>query len=47
VLTPHIAGSMNNECRRMGRIVVEELRRFVAGEPLRWSITREQSARMA
>ncbi|MDI9546396.1 MAG: hydroxyacid dehydrogenase [Chloroflexota bacterium] len=47
VLTPHIAGSMNNECRRMGRIVVDELRRFVAGEPLRWSVTREQSARMA
>ena len=47
VLTPHIAGSMNNECRRMGQIVVEELRCFVQGEPLRWAITREQSARMA
>ena len=47
VLTPHIAGSMNNECRRMGRIVVEDLERFVRGEPLRWAISREQSARMA
>lgn len=37
-LTPHIAGSLNNECRRMGRYMVEELRRYCAGEPLLWEI---------
>lgn len=47
ILTPHIAGSMDNECQRMGQIVVEELQRFLNGEPLRWSITREQAALMA
>lgn len=47
VLTPHIAGSRDNECRRMGRIVVDEVRRFVQGEPLRWAISREQAAIMA
>jgi phosphoglycerate dehydrogenase-like enzyme len=34
VLTPHIAGSAGGECRRMGRYMVEELERYVAGEPL-------------
>jgi len=47
VLTPHIAGSMGAECRRMGQYAIEECRRFLAGEPLRWQITREKFARMA
>jgi len=47
VLTPHIAGSQGNECRRMGRIVVEEVNRYLHGEPLRWAISREQAAIMA
>ena len=37
----HIAGSVGNECRRMGRYMVQELERFVAGEPLKWAVTRE------
>ncbi|HUX13611.1 MAG TPA: hydroxyacid dehydrogenase [Spirochaetia bacterium] len=47
VLTPHIAGSMDAECRRMGRLMVEELRRYVAGDPLEWAITQERAAVMA
>lgn len=47
VLTPHIAGSMANECRRMGRMMVEELRRYVAGEPLQWQVTRARAQVMA
>jgi phosphoglycerate dehydrogenase-like enzyme len=47
VLTPHIAGSLGNECRRMGRLVVDELRRYVAGEPLKHEITRERAALIA
>jgi len=33
-VTPHIAGSMCFECRRMGLMMVDELRRYHAGEPL-------------
>ncbi|HEX2742286.1 MAG TPA: NAD(P)-dependent oxidoreductase, partial [Rubrobacter sp.] len=47
VLTPHIAGSQGDECRRMGRLVVDELRRYVAGEPLEHEITKERAAVMA
>jgi phosphoglycerate dehydrogenase-like enzyme len=43
IVTPHIAGSVGNECRRMGRYMVEELERFVAGKPLRWAVTRESA----
>ncbi len=47
VLTPHIAGSLDAECRRMGRLMVEELRRYVAGNPLAWAITQDRAAVMA
>jgi phosphoglycerate dehydrogenase-like enzyme len=47
VLTPHIAGSLGGECRRMGRLVVDELRQYVAGEPLEYEITRERAALLA
>jgi phosphoglycerate dehydrogenase-like enzyme len=47
ILTPHIAGSMSGECRRMGRFMIEEFKRFQAGEPLEWQITREQAAKLA
>jgi len=46
-ITPHIAGSVDDECGRMGELAVEEARRFVRGEPLQHGITREQLARMA
>ena len=47
VLTPHIAGSLSAECRRMGRYAVEELRRYLAGEPLQWEITQDLAAGLA
>lgn len=47
ILTPHIAGSLDAECWRMGRYMVEELERYLNGEPLRYAITQEQFARMA
>jgi len=47
ILTPHIAGSMDGECQRMGRYMVEELRRYVAGKPLRWQVTREANTHRA
>jgi phosphoglycerate dehydrogenase-like enzyme len=42
VLTPHIAGSLDAECHRMGRYMVEELQRYLNGEPLRYAVSREQ-----
>ncbi|MBX3014363.1 MAG: hydroxyacid dehydrogenase [Caldilineaceae bacterium] len=47
VLTPHIAGSLDAECQRMGQIVVDEVRRFLTGEPLQWAISQAQAAVMA
>lgn len=44
VLTPHIAGSVGRECRRMGRYMVEELKRYLAGEVLQWVVTPELAA---
>lgn len=38
VVTPHLAGSLGAECRRMGDFVVEELRRHLAGKPLRGEV---------
>jgi phosphoglycerate dehydrogenase-like enzyme len=46
-LTPHIAGAIGAECRRMGHCMVEEFDRWQRGEPMRWEITREKIVRMA
>lgn len=47
VLTPHIAGSLARECRRMGRLMVDEYDRWIKGEPLAWSISKEKAAILA
>jgi phosphoglycerate dehydrogenase-like enzyme len=47
ILTPHIAGPMGAECRRMGRLVVDELKRYLKGEPLQWAISRQKAALLA
>ena len=47
ILTPHIAGSMDGECRRMGQYMIAELERYIAGQPLQYSLTRERAAIMA
>lgn len=41
IVTPHIAGSMGDECRRMGRTMVDELERWLAGEPFKHPVNRE------
>jgi phosphoglycerate dehydrogenase-like enzyme len=46
-LTPHIAGSLGGECRRMGQYAIDECRRYLAGEPLQWQVTEELAARLA
>lgn len=44
-LTPHIAGSMGVECRRLGRAMIDELDRYIRGEPLLHTIDREKAER--
>lgn len=37
-LTPHNAGSVGPECRRLDQAMVEELGRHLRGEPLKWAV---------
>ncbi|ROQ59765.1 phosphoglycerate dehydrogenase-like enzyme [Streptomyces sp. 840.1] len=46
LLTPHIAGATADSRRRAGRIVVEEIRRHLTGQPLEHALTRGDLARM-
>jgi phosphoglycerate dehydrogenase-like enzyme len=46
VLTPHIAGAMGRERQRLGRLLIGELKRYLAGEPLEWEIGPAESAAM-
>ncbi|WP_265442810.1 hydroxyacid dehydrogenase [Flexivirga meconopsidis] len=47
VVTPHIAGAMGNEVRRLGDAAVEEVRRLASGEPLQHQITVQDLDRIA
>lgn len=47
VLTPHLAGSMGGECHRMGKFIIDEIDRYLAGLPLEGEITREQATTLA
>jgi phosphoglycerate dehydrogenase-like enzyme len=40
VLTPHIAGAMGTECRRLAALTLDELERLSRGEPLRHQVYR-------
>ena len=46
LLTPHIAGATVESRRRAGLIVVDELRRFLANQPMEHAITRTDLERM-
>lgn len=46
VVTPHIAGCIEN-CNRMGELAVEEVRRFLAGEPAVYEIRQDMLDRIA
>lgn len=45
--TPHMAGSAGSEVQRMGAYMVEELYRFMRGEPLRYEVTEKMLQTMA
>ena len=46
-LTPHVAGSIGRECRRMGCAMVEEFGRYQRGEPLRYAVDSRQFSLIA
>ncbi len=46
-LTPHIAGAIGTERARLGQMAVEEVERFVRGEPLLYEIEPELLERLA
>lgn len=46
-LTPHIAGSVDAECQRMGWYMFGELRRYLKGQPLQHEVTPQLLERMA
>jgi phosphoglycerate dehydrogenase-like enzyme len=47
LLTPHVAGASVQARFRQGRTIVEEIQRFIAGEPLRYNISADMLETMA
>jgi phosphoglycerate dehydrogenase-like enzyme len=39
MLTPHIAGALGGECLRLGRLMIDEFKRWQRNESLLWQIT--------
>ncbi len=46
-ITPHIAGSLGRECRRLGQTAIDECKRFIAGEELLYQVHESDLASMA
>lgn len=46
-LTPHLAGSAGRECMRMGQYMLEESRRYLNDEPLKYSVSLKMLETMA
>ena len=47
VLTPHIAGALDGECRRLGAMAVDEFERYLQGAPLVGEVREEMLATIA
>jgi phosphoglycerate dehydrogenase-like enzyme len=47
LLTPHIAGAVGVERSRLGRLVADEIERFVAGKPLQFAVEARLLERLA
>jgi phosphoglycerate dehydrogenase-like enzyme len=47
VVTPHLAGSQGTELSRQAELVVEEIRRFAAGEPPLHPVVADDIGRVA
>ena len=47
MITPHIAGALGSERLRLGRLMIEEFKRWQRGDLLQWQITPEKSCLLA
>lgn len=47
VLSPHLAGSMGDECHRMGQLAIDQCRKHLVGEKMEWRVTRQMAENMA
>ncbi len=47
ILSPHIAGSKGNEVHRMAEYMIDECKRFIAGEPCLYEVTEAMLETMA
>jgi phosphoglycerate dehydrogenase-like enzyme len=47
VLTPHLAGAMGSECPRLGQYMLDELDRYLSGQPLEGEVAREMAGMLA
>lgn len=47
VITPHIAGAVNNGVRRLGQFAIDELKRLIAGEQPEGEVREEQMSVLA
>ncbi|OON80167.1 hydroxyacid dehydrogenase [Streptomyces tsukubensis] len=46
-VTPHLAGALDNEVRRLGAVAVEEIARYASGRPLLHRVRPEELGRIA
>ncbi|NUP02051.1 MAG: hydroxyacid dehydrogenase, partial [Nonomuraea sp.] len=42
MITPHVAGSLGSETRRMSESALDELERYVTGRPPRAAVTADE-----
>lgn len=47
ILTPHIAGAVNNGVKRIGQFAIDEVKRMLAGEKLEGEVKQEQMSVLA
>ncbi|MFJ4918810.1 hydroxyacid dehydrogenase [Streptomyces sp. NPDC088725] len=47
LVTPHLAGALGSEVRRLGAYATAEVERYLAGEPLQGALRRQDMERMA
>lgn len=47
IVSPHVAGHTSDGHKRQGAMVIDELQRFLDGEPLHYEVTKERLALMA
>jgi phosphoglycerate dehydrogenase-like enzyme len=47
MLTPHIAGAMGTECRRLGSMAIDEFERYLRGAPLLGQVQEEMMSMIA